>query len=154
MNKIKRLLALVIAVVMCGISTAGAINSSPEKISETTEEVISDGVRLVITTTIYEDTPVTRASSGKKNVVRDYDAYETSSDTYLGTMTIYAIFSYNGSSASVEDYAVTADPASGYTAKKSGSASGNRVKGTCTFSGKYTETITKTVKCDKNGNIS
>lgn len=153
MKKIKRFLALALAFAMLGMISAGAAEQTGKAVSVETYEVVENDLRLVITRTIYENEPITRATMRSKTVDDDFKVYN-SSDDYLGTFRLMATFQYDGSSVSVKEHKATATPASGCKASPSSSASGGRVKGKCTYSGKYSGSVSYTITCDKNGNIS
>lgn len=153
MKKIKQFFALALAFAMFGMISAGAAEPTDKVVSVETHEIVQDDVRLVLTRTIYESEPLTRSTAHTKTVDDDFKAYN-SAGNYLGTFRLVAKFEYDGSSVSVLSHKASATPASGCTASPSSSASGGRVKGKCTYSGKYSGTANHTITCDKNGNIT
>ena len=146
----KRILALLLAaVIFATIAVPANAVEQPQAISST-EMQLENGL-TVIDEIVSSQSRATNKSASRKWTIKD-------GDTVIAVIMIEAIFRYDGSTVSVVSKSVTqADTYEGWSYKqKSFTSSG----GTVTLEAKLTkllifnQSITMTLSCDKDGNIS
>lgn len=144
-----RILAALLSV-FC-LCTVPVFAATP-RVEKTIETIcFEDGTYLQITTTETEN--MTRSSA--KRVYRDYNYYVDNKLAVCYTLT--GIFEYDGKTSKATDVTASASIyQSGWSLKSHHeSRSGNRIYGTATFSGPNGDkTLSGSITCDKDGNIS
>lgn len=141
------LLALTLLVSMIPISFAA---NTETPVIETID--LGDGFVAKITTSqiyssdaMYISNSISRSKSG--DVWRNNEL--------IGTFRLYGTFTYDGSSSRATDDRWNATAISRYDYDGDSYCSGSSVKGSCTFTGDgYSKTVSLTLTCDRNGNIS
>lgn len=142
------LLAICLILSMLPFSSAADYGSATVKVID-----LGDGFSCEITTQVITHTrlrTVNQTTDARKTaIVRDNNNRE------VGRFVLCGTFSYNGTSARATSSDWDASAASGYSYDGNSYCSGASVRGSCTFSGNGTsKTVSLTITCDKNGNIS
>lgn len=142
-------LLVAITVLFAMIPFSSAVHTS----TVTTEIIdLGDGYTGEVTTTVYSRSQlrsVNETVRGEKNLNVKYNGSK------IGEFSLFGDFSYTGTSAKAISDSWSASARSGYSYDGDSYCSGSSVKGSCTFTGNgISKTVSLTITCDRNGNIS